>query len=313
MQRLKVARRCSSPASGKNMKNKIIAAGALMALSYSATVLADDSKGEFVSDWWHQSVNVVGSADTRFGPTLRNDVYLEYEAFAHKDWFDFYGYIDIPKTFGAGNGNDTGIWDKNGSPLFMEIEPRFSIDKLTGTDLSFGPFKEWYFANNYIYDMGPDSENRQNTWYMGLGTDIDTHLPMSLSLNVYAKYQWENYSAANENSWDGYRFKVKYFVPLTEMWGGNLSYIGFTNFDWGSSLGDDDFRDLNGNKARSNNSIASSHILSLNYTHWHYSFVARYFHNGGQWADGAELNFGNGNFDVKSTGWGYYGVIGYNF
>ncbi|MFU2316669.1 nucleoside-specific channel-forming protein Tsx [Rahnella sp. PCH160] len=295
------------------MKNKIIAAGALMALSYSATVLADDSKGEFVSDWWHQSVNIVGSADTRFGPTLRNDVYLEYEAFAHKDWFDFYGYIDIPKTFGAGNGNDTGIWDKNGSPLFMEIEPRFSIDKLTGTDLSFGPFKEWYFANNYIYDMGPDSNNRQNTWYMGLGTDIDTHLPMSLSLNVYAKYQWENYSAANENSWDGYRFKVKYFVPLTQLWGGNLSYIGFTNFDWGSTLGDDDFRDLNGNKARSNNSIASSHILSLNYTHWHYSFVARYFHNGGQWADGAELNFGNGNFDVKSTGWGYYGVIGYNF
>lgn len=36
----------------------------------------------------------------------------------------------------------------------MEIEPRFSIDKLTNTDLSFGPFKEWYFANNYIYDMG---------------------------------------------------------------------------------------------------------------------------------------------------------------
>lgn len=50
---------------------------------------------------------------------------------------------------------------------------------------------------------------------MGLGTDIDTGLPMSLSMNIYAKYQWENYRAANENSWDGYRFKVKYFVPLT--------------------------------------------------------------------------------------------------
>ena len=69
---------------------------------------------------------------------------------------------------------------------------------------------------------------------MGLGTDIDTGLPMSLSLNVYAKYQWQNYGAANENEWDGYRFKVKYFVPITQLWGGNLSYIGFTNFDWGS-------------------------------------------------------------------------------
>lgn len=288
------------------MKNKIFAAGAFIALSYSVPTLADDAKGEYLSDWWHQSVNVVGSYHTRFGPQLTNDLYLEYEAFAHKDWFDFYGYIDIPRTFDVGNGTGTGIWNK-GSPLFMEIEPRFSIDKITGADLSFGPFKEWYFANNYIYDQGRNSASRQNTWYMGLGTDIDTHTPLSLSANIYAKYQWENYGAANENKWDGYRFKVKYFLPLAEVWGGNLSYIGFTNFDWGSDLAN------NGNNSRSNNSIASSHILALNYTHWHYSFVARYFHNGGQWNDGTELNFGNGNFNVKSTGWGYYAVIGYNF
>lgn len=35
---------------------------------------------------------------------------------------------------------------------------------------------------------------------MGLGTDIDTGLPMSLSLNVYAKYQWQNYGASNETN-----------------------------------------------------------------------------------------------------------------
>lgn len=189
----------------------------------------------------------------------------------------------------------------------MEIEPRFSIDKLTGTSLAFGPFKEWYFANNYIYDMGRNSDSRQNTWYMGLGTDIDTHSDVGLSLNVYAKYQWENYGAANENSWDGYRFKVKYFVPITTLWGGNLGYVGFTNFDWGSDLRD------KGGSSRTSNSIASSHILSLGYDHWHFSAVARYFHNGGQWADGQELNFGNGPFEVKSTGWGYYLVAGYNF
>lgn len=95
---------------------------------------------------------------------------------------------------------------------------------------------------------------------MGLGTDIDTGLPMSLSLNVYAKYQWQNYGASNENEWDGYRFKVKYFVPLTDLWGGSLSYIGFTNFDWGSDLGDDNAYDLNGKHSRTSNSIASSHI-----------------------------------------------------
>ena len=75
----------------------------------------------------------------------------------------------------------------------------------------------------------------------------------------------------------------------------------------------DDFRDLNGRKARTNDSIASSHILALNYDHWHYSVVARYWHNGGQWNDDASLNFGNGDFSVRSTGWGGYLVVGYNF
>lgn len=134
------------------MKKTLLAAGAVLALSSSFTVnAAENDKPQYLSDWWHQSVNVVGSYHTRFGPQIRNDTYLEYEAFAKKDWFDFYGYADAPVFFG-GNSDAKGIWN-HGSPLFMEIEPRFSIDKLTNTDLSFGPFKEWYFANNYIYDI----------------------------------------------------------------------------------------------------------------------------------------------------------------
>lgn len=293
------------------MKKLMLTAGAVAALTGSFAGQAAETKSEYLSDWWHQSVNVVSSYHTRFGPQLRNDTYLEYEAFAKKDWLDFYGYADVPKFFG-GDSTSRGVWN-HGSPLFMEIEPRFSIDKLTGTDLSFGPFKEWYIANNYVFDMGRNSANRQNTWYMGLGTDIDTGLPMSLSLNVYAKYQWENYGATNENSWDGYRFKVKYFVPITKIWGAQLSYIGFTNFDWGSDLADDSGRAANGAKIRTNDSIASSHILALNWDHWHASVVARYFHHGGQWNDGPELNFGKGDFRVKSTGWGSYLVVGYNF
>ncbi|WP_368257866.1 outer membrane protein OmpK, partial [Citrobacter sp. RTP31023st1_F3_RTP31023_210422] len=50
-----------------------------------------------------------------------------------------------------------------------------------------------------------------------------------------------------------------------------------------------------------------------NYDHWHYSVVARYFHNGGQWKGGDTLNWGEGDFSAKSTGWGGYLVVGYNF
>lgn len=77
------------------MKKTLLAAGAVLALSSSFTVnAAENDKPQYLSDWWHQSVNVVGSYHTRFGPQLRNDTYLEYEAFAKKDWFDFYGYAD---------------------------------------------------------------------------------------------------------------------------------------------------------------------------------------------------------------------------
>lgn len=285
------------------MKTTKLIAGCLFTLTLgTANAQSHVDSPRYLSDWWHQSLNVVGSYHTRFGPLQNNDLYLEYEAFAHKNWFDFYGYIDVPKAFGAGNGNDVGLWDKGkGSPLFMEIEPRFSIDKLSNTALGFGPFKEWYFANNYIYDMGPNSTNRQSTWYMGLGTDIDTHSPFNLSMNIYAKYQWQNYGADNQNSWDGYRFKVKYSLPLTQFLGGQLTYIGFTNVDWGS--------DLKQSAGRTSNAIASSHILALNYDHWHYSLVARYFYHGGQWETNPNITHLGG----QNTGWGYYAIAGYSF
>lgn len=102
-----------------------------------------------------------------------------------------------------------GIWDK-GSSLFMEIARRFSIDKLTGTDLSLGRLKDWCFADNFIYDISRNAASLQSTWYMGLGADIDTHSDLTLLLYIYAKYQWQYYGANNENSWDGYGVKVNY-------------------------------------------------------------------------------------------------------
>ncbi|NPO06867.1 lipoprotein, partial [Escherichia coli] len=60
------------------MKKTLLAAGAVLALSSSFTVnAAENDKPQYLSDWWHQSVNVVGSYHTRFGPQIRNDTYLE--------------------------------------------------------------------------------------------------------------------------------------------------------------------------------------------------------------------------------------------
>lgn len=91
------------------IKKITLTSGVLLAASYNASSMADSKNGEYVSNWWHQSANVMGSYHTRFGPQLNNDVYLEYEAFAKKDWFDFYGYVDVPKFFAVGNTPDRSI------------------------------------------------------------------------------------------------------------------------------------------------------------------------------------------------------------
>ncbi|QUJ01109.1 hypothetical protein KCP73_05755 [Salmonella enterica subsp. enterica] len=60
---------------------------------------------------------------------------------AKKNWFDFYGYIDIPKTFDWGNGSDKSVSGPTVLRCSWKSNRVFSIDKLTGADLSFGPFK----------------------------------------------------------------------------------------------------------------------------------------------------------------------------
>ncbi|SDS74953.1 nucleoside-specific channel-forming protein [Pseudomonas sp. Z003-0.4C(8344-21)] len=263
-------------------------------------------KGAYLSDWYNQDLTLIGSKDISFGPQPADDIYLEYEYFGRKGPFELYGYIDVPKIFNIGNSHDKGVWD-HGSPVFMEHEPRISIDYLAGRSLAIGPFKEWYVAFDWIYDHGSRKENRANTLYSGLGTDIDTHSRVNLSANLYGRYQWENYGASNEYSWDGYRAQLKYIIPIDKFSNGaSLTYIGFTNFDFGSDLHKDD-------PARTANATVATNVLLYSFTHVRFTLVGRYFHNGGNWDDGSELNFGDGNFRARSNGWGYYAGIGYQF
>lgn len=93
---------------------------------------------------------------------------------------------------------------------------------------------------------------------MGLGTDIrywsaDEPVHERLCEIPVAELR----RSERKPQWDGYRFKVSTLCRLPIfMWGGQLSYIGFDNFDWGSDLGDDSGYANNGIKTRTNNSIA---------------------------------------------------------
>ncbi len=68
----------------------------------------------------------------------------------------------MSKILGIGNRNDKGAWD-HGSPLFIEHEPRTSIDDPAACSLAIGAVKEWYAAFDWIYDHGSTMAPAMNT------------------------------------------------------------------------------------------------------------------------------------------------------
>ncbi|HET7314909.1 nucleoside-specific channel-forming protein Tsx [Salinisphaera sp.] len=283
--------------------------GARSATPGSKTAL-QDSRSPYLSDWFHQHVSLIGSAGIRFGPTHVDDIYLEYEFAGTKGPFDLYGYVDVHKILGIGNDNDTGFWD-DGSPLFTELEPRMSFNRLLGKDLSIGPIKEWFLATDYILDVGNGRDSRQNVLYFGPGVSFDTHSRVNFELNFFFRRQFADYGAPNSFSWDGYRIQPNVSIPITTLttWGheGHLTYVGFANYDFGSDLGDE------AGPTRTNHALVETNVLILSYTRLRYFFAARYFHNGGQWNDGAVVNFPNGPRRLDQNGWGYYLAVGWKF
>lgn len=271
------------------------------------SVQAAEPESEYISDWFHQQVQLIGSKDIRFGPQPVDDIYLEYEFSGTKGPFDLYGYVDFNKILGIGSSNDTGFWD-GGSPLFTELEPRMSFNRLLGKDLSIGPIKEWFLATDYILDVGNDRDSRQNTLYFGPGVSFDTHSPVNFELNFFVRRQFANYGAPNQFSWDGYRVQANASVPLaTFKNGGHLLYVAFANYDFGSDLGDQP------GSPRTSHALVETNVLILSYTHWRYFFAARYFKNGGQWRDGALFDLGNGPERLDENGFGYYLAVGWQF
>jgi len=256
--------------------------------------------------WLHSTLSLINSSLTRFGPYRTGNTYLEYEYFGSKGPFTIYGYVDALKVINVGTQNTSGVWDK-GAPIFSEQEPKIALDTLAGKEFQLGPFKHIYLATDWIYEMGGSRSSAQNTLYTGLGTDIDTHTPLALSANIYVNRQFQNYGAPNEYSWDGYRFQMNYFYFLGHALGGDWSYAGFFNYDFGSKL-----REEAGGTTYADTEFDETNAVIYSRGHLRLVGVARYFHNGGQW-DSSVLNFGSGNFQNRSTGWGYYLEAGYQW
>lgn len=257
-----------------------------------------------VPSWFVNNVNVVWSQNTRYGPNPANSLYLEYELMGRQGIFDFYGYVDIPKTFGIGNDNVAGIWDKGGSRLFADLQGRMSINGLLGKGRNNSFLKEYFVALNYIGNFGKskDYASAHSLWY-GLGVTVNTYSKLNLDVNFYLRKTFTNYGSGNEHSWKGYRIKLNWNYPICSLFNGNgaLTYVGFGDYDFGL---DKRPKDRPSENISSNNALQVSTVLSLSYKNLHIAPVARYWYHGG------ENRYNGAGPRVRTNGWGYYIVAG---
>lgn len=85
---------------------------------------------------------------------------------------DLYMFVDLM---------DGKKFDESSFDVYTEISPRLSLSKMTGSNISYALFKEFYVATqlNQGYDY--------QAWLVGLGTDIDISGFEYMNLNIYLK------------------------------------------------------------------------------------------------------------------------------
>ncbi|MEC7120066.1 MAG: outer membrane protein OmpK, partial [Pseudomonadota bacterium] len=170
--------------------------------------------------------------DQRGGPYKFDDAYLEVEFGGRKGILDLYGYIDVKNVLSSTSISDV---DKN-EQLFIDIEPRLSIDRMLNKDLSIGAIKEWFVAFDYYYADHPSSSGLNVLW-SGIGTNTEVPWLGTVGLNAYARYIDKNYGASHEGQWDGYVAHLNWFKPI-KFFGKDrfLAFQGYADYEFGSDM-----------------------------------------------------------------------------
>ncbi|EDQ01304.1 nucleoside-specific channel-forming Tsx family protein, partial [Shewanella benthica] len=188
-------------------------------------------------------------------PGGSNHDYMEMEFGGRAGVVDLYGYVDV---FNPSERTDS---DKSGSPkMFMKFAPRFSIDAITGMDLSVGPIQEVYLTTLFnwgggdinLYAPGAGDVNNAS---IGIGADVMVPWFGKVSMNLYKYYEIQ------AKDWNGYQFSMNWFKPFINFDNGSfISYQGYLDYQFAS---DDDYA------AEQNKTQASSGGVMFNGIYWH--------------------------------------------
>lgn len=260
--------------------NKILSILAIL-LSISLTLNAKDI-AQIKNNKW-TNLNLYRGLDQRVGPYAYDDTYLEFEFGGRYEWLDLYGYIDYLDVF-----NDSSSGKHGQDNFFADIEPRISIDYITGIDLSYGILDELFFAFDLYYaDAPPNNSKGLKELWMGLGSNLDFPWLGMCGINFYTRYVNNNYGASNEGGFDGYDVHINWFKPLYffnhERF---LTFQGYSDYEFASKMPGNTFEQT----FRTNDSFQAYFGFWLHDPKWAIGYGIKAYNNMTQWKDGQNLN-----------------------
>ena len=268
-----------------NLKPVLFVVSSLVIPSVWAADYSDDTSK---NDYQWMQANLWHAIDQKpHGPDGFSDTFLELEFGRRTGFLDLYGYVDL---FDVTNSSSSDMHGQQN--IFAKIAPRFSLDALTGQDLSFGPVKEVYISN-----LSNISDPKFET-FVGLGADVEVPIFGKVGMNLYARYSVNNaYFQEEEEKWNGYQFSMNWFTPFYFFDNGSfISYQGYV--DWLFDV-----------ETYGNDIVAEQGGVMSNGIFWHsdkyaLGYSLDYLKNGYQFKDSSNL---------ESTGFTHYFSASYKF
>ncbi len=289
---------------------KLLLSSTVFAIFSSSTVAADYSDGLHKNDYKWMQFNIMYSINEK--PSITDNLdhdYLELEFGGRSGIVDLYGYVDV---FNLAN-TDSSDSDKTdgASKIFMKLSPRFSLDAMTGKDLSFGPVQEVYIATLFNWGGGGITGSRFNdvvggpavsiggdinNSFWGVGSDVMVPWFGKVGMNLYGLYD------LNIKDWNGYQFSMNWFKPFVTFDDNSfIAYQGYVDYQFAADANDVIFVPT-----------TTQGGVMFNGIYWHsdrYSFgYGMKIYN-----DVYTVKDGAGELELESTGYSHYFAAIYKF
>ena len=279
----------------KNVKTIALATALAATAALAAPTFAAD-RGEDIrsGDYsWMQFNAMYAFAELPSGGESGHD-YLEMEFGGRAGVVDLYGYVDI-FNLATGDSGDKAT-GSGSSKMFMKFAPRFSIDAITGWDLSAGPIQEVYFSTLFNWGGGVIGED-VNASFWGIGADVMVPWLGKTGMNLYAHYDM------NGKDWNGYQFSMNWFKPFYFLENGSfVSFQGYVDYQFGA---DDEY----GNEFVPMSSSGGAAYFGV---HWHSDNYALGY-GLKAYQDVYLLEDGAGIVGLETTGFAHYLTATYKF